>query len=199
RELSHHPGTVLMVTNPVDLMTRLFAEQSGSPRVFGIGSNLDTARYRYTLARLLDVPVDAVHGHVIGEHGDNAVVCASSTTVHGKPVLVPVERIREELVLRPGRINAGIARTRSGPAGAVVSALSLTLGLVDGLTELSTLYRGGCLGVPLRFSAGLPQPCMPSLDEAEQRQLRLAHDKLRTAYHAVREVLSNPSPSVRNP
>ncbi|WP_079176445.1 lactate dehydrogenase [Streptomyces sp. MUSC 14] len=199
RKLSHYPGTVLMVTNPVDLMTRLFAEQSGCPRVFGIGSNLDTARYRHTLARLMAVPVGAVRGHVIGEHGDNAVVCASSTTVHGRPIAVPIERIREEITLRPGRISAGIGRTRSGPAGAVVSALRLTLGLDDGLTELSTLYRGGCLGVPLRFSAGLARPCMPSLDGAEQRQLLLARDKLHTAYQAVCEVLSHPSSSVRNP
>ncbi|MER6566324.1 lactate dehydrogenase [Streptomyces sp. NPDC001093] len=199
RELSHYTGTVLMVTNPVDLMTRLFAEQSGCSRVLGIGSNLDTARYRHTLARLMDVPVDTVQGHVIGEHGDNAVVCASSTTVHGRPVTVPVEQIREELALRPGRINAGIGRSRSGPAGAVVSALRLALGLADGLTELSTLYWGGYFGVPLRFSIGLPQPCMPPLDEDEQRQLQLARKKLRTAYRAMCDALSNPSPSVRNP
>ncbi|MFB8177700.1 lactate dehydrogenase [Streptomyces sp. NPDC055966] len=199
RELSHYTGTVLMVTNPVDLMTRLFAEQSGCPRVFGIGSSLDTARYRHTLARLMNVPVDAVQGHVVGEHGDNAVVCASSTTVHGRPVTVPVEQIREELALRPGRINAGIGRTRSGPAGAVVSALRMSLGLADGLAELSTLYWGGYLGVPLRFSGGLPQPCMPPLDEDEQRQLHLARNKLRTAYQAVCDALSNCSPTVRNP
>ncbi|MEU5521197.1 hypothetical protein ABZ759_11110 [Streptomyces sp. NPDC047860] len=59
-QLAGYPGTVLMVTNPVDLMTRLFAETSGCTRVFGIGSSLDTARYRLTLARLLNVPLRAV-------------------------------------------------------------------------------------------------------------------------------------------
>lgn len=45
--LRGYDGIVLVVTNPVDLMTRLFAEVSGCGRVYGIGSNLDTARYRW--------------------------------------------------------------------------------------------------------------------------------------------------------
>lgn len=119
-QLAGYEGTVLMVTNPVDLMTRLFAEESGCTGVFGIGSGLDTARYRLTLAKLLKVPLHAVRGHVIGEHGDAAVVCASSTTVNGHPVPVPLQQVRDELSTRPGRINSGIGRTRSGPAGAVL-------------------------------------------------------------------------------
>lgn len=133
--LRGYTGTVLMVTNPVDLMTRLFADVSGCPRVFGVGSALDTARYRLTVARLLSVPVDAVHGHVIGEHGDAAVICASSTTVNGMPVPVPLQQVHDELTRRPGRISAGIGRTRYGPAGAVVSSLHLLLGLEDGRTS----------------------------------------------------------------
>ncbi|MFJ8948410.1 hypothetical protein ACIRG4_35230 [Streptomyces sp. NPDC102395] len=54
--LRGYQGTVLVVTNPVDLMTRLFAETSGCPHVYGIGSNLDSARYRLTLARLSTCP-----------------------------------------------------------------------------------------------------------------------------------------------
>ncbi len=92
RCLSHYQGTVVVVTNPVDVMSRLFAATSGCARVFGVGSHTDSARYRLALARLLDVPVEAVAGHVIGEHGDHAVICASSTTVRGLPVAVPYGR-----------------------------------------------------------------------------------------------------------
>ncbi len=183
--LRRYPGTVLMVTNPVDLMSRLLAEASGA-RVFGIGSNLDSARYRSMLARLLDVPVSTVVGHVIGEHGDAAVVCASATTVGGLHAPVPLQQVRDELRQRPGRINAGIGRTRSGPAGAVVSALRLVLGVNDGLVELSAPYRDGWLGVPLRFTAGRSLPCLPALDDAEARQLDAAHHKLRAAYQGLR-------------
>lgn len=106
--LRGYAGTVLVVTNPVDVMTRLFAETSGCPRVYGIGSNLDSARYRLTLAHLIGVPVDTVHGHVIGEDGEHAVVCASSTTVNGHPAAVPLTEVRAELRTRHGRISHGV-------------------------------------------------------------------------------------------
>ncbi|MCN9241881.1 NAD(P)-binding domain-containing protein [Streptomyces sp. RY43-2] len=197
-QMRGYQGTVLMVTNPVDLMTRLFAEESGCPRVFGIGSNLDSARYRLTLARLLDVPVAVVRGHVIGEHGDSAVVCASSTTVNGHPVPVPLQEVRDELAGRPGRISAGIGRTRCGPAGAVVSALRLALGAEDGMAELSVPYREDCCGIPLRFTSGRHLPFLPPLDDTEARQLEAARTKLRAAYQAMRGIPSQSLPSGRN-
>lgn len=100
--LRGYAGVVLVVTNPVDLMTRLFAETSGCSRVFGIGSNLDSARYRLALAAHLGVPLHTVEGHVIGEHGDHAVVCASATRVNGRPAAVPLAQIREHLAGAPG-------------------------------------------------------------------------------------------------
>jgi L-lactate dehydrogenase len=183
--LRGYAGTVLVVTNPVDLMSRLFAEVCGCGRVWGVGSGLDSARYRLALARYLGVPPDAVRGHVIGEHGDAAVICASSTTVHGAPTPVPVRRMRAELAALPGRISSGIGRTRSGPAGAVLATLLLALGLADGVTELSASYRGGWLGVLVRFVAGHPTPCLPALDNTEASQLQTAHTKLHTAYQRL--------------
>jgi L-lactate dehydrogenase len=184
--LRGYEGTVLVVTNPVDLMTRLFAEASGCPRVYGIGSNLDSARYRLTLARLLGVPANAVHGHVIGEHGEGAVVCASSTIVNGQPAAVPLTEVRAELRTRPGRISAGVGRTRSGPAGAVLSTLRKALGLVDGTEELTTRHGDAWLGTPLRFTAGQPVACPPALDTDEDAQLAATATKLRDAYQALR-------------
>lgn len=192
--LRGYPGTVLVVTNPVDVMSRLFAELSGCERVFGIGSNLDSARYRAALARHLHVPDAAVAGHVVGEHGDAAVVCASATTVHGQRVPLPLQQLRDELTGRAGRISAGIGRTRSGPAGAVLSALRKTLAVDDGIEELSAPYRGGWLGIPLRFTQGRPVACLPTLDAAEQRQFTTADTKLRTAYQALRSLPELPSP-----
>ncbi|WP_018544021.1 lactate/malate family dehydrogenase [Streptomyces sp. LaPpAH-108] len=184
--LRGYAGTVLVVTNPVDLMSRLFAEISGCTRVYGIGSNLDSARYRLTVARLLRVPTNAVHGHVIGEHGDHAVVCASSTTVNGRPALIPLADVRTELRSRPGRIGHGVGRTRSGPAGAVLSALQKVLALADGTEELSARHGDDWLGIPLHFTAGHAVARLPALDVGEQRQLSAAATKLRTAYEALR-------------
>ncbi|MFG2322892.1 NAD(P)-binding domain-containing protein [Streptomyces sp. NPDC048568] len=192
-----YPGTVLVVTNPVDLMTRWFAEESGCTRVLGIGSSLDSARYRLILGRLLGVPSAAVSGQVIGEHGDTSVVCASSTLVNDHPVPVPLQQVRAELARRPGRISAGTGRTRCGPAGAVVSTLRLALGVEDGTTELCAAHAGDWCGIPVRFTGGVPVPFLPPLDSVEDRQLEASRSKLRAAYWAVRGVPLQPSPSGR--
>ncbi|WP_405898114.1 NAD(P)-binding domain-containing protein [Streptomyces sp. NBC_00727] len=181
-ELRGYSGTVLVVTNPVDLMARCFAEVSGCSRVFGIGSNLDSARYRLTLAQIAMVPPSLVSGHVVGEHGDSAVVCASTTTIADQPITVPLRTVTEALQERPALIRGGIGRTRSGPAGAVLSTLRKALGLVDGIEELSVPYGDVFLGIPMRFTGGLPIPCLPPLTRTERLRLDSAAGSLRDAY-----------------
>ncbi|MEW2128692.1 lactate dehydrogenase [Streptomyces sp. NPDC007259] len=181
-ELRGYRGTVLVVTNPVDLMARLVGEVSGCRRVFGIGSNLDSARYRLLLARYAQVPPELVSGHVIGEHGDRAVVCVSTTTVDSRPVDVPVHTVVADLQRRLALIRGGIGRTRYGPAGAVLSTLRKALGLVDGVEELSVPYGDVCLGIPLRFTGGQPVPCLPPLTRTERLRLDSAASSLRDAY-----------------
>lgn len=183
-------GVVLVVTNPVDLMTRLLAEVSGCTRVYGIGSNLDTARYRQLVAEHARVPVAAVDGHVIGEHGDAAVICASATTVHGRPYQPHSSHgIRQTLRQRPSLIAAGTGRVRAGPAGAVLSALAKTLGLADGPENLSVPRVDGGHGMPLRFTAGRPKVVMPSMTADETAQLAAADSKLRAAYQHITQHL----------
>ncbi|MFF4220940.1 lactate/malate family dehydrogenase [Streptomyces nondiastaticus] len=195
RALAHYQGLVVMVTNPVDIMARLFAEVSGCHRVYGVGTNTDSARYRLALAAQLGVAVKDVRGHVIGEHGDQAVVCASSTSVNGRPITVPVGRIRRELADRPARINAGLGRTRCGPAGAVIAALRAGLGLEDRVVELSVNHENRWLGIPLRFTAGTPTVCLPRLDAAEAWQLVAADIKLRDAYQPLARLHAPAPPS----
>lgn len=182
-------GAVVMVTNPVDLMSRLFADVSGVRRVVGVGSNLDSARYRLILARLLNVPPPTVRGSVIGEHGDTLVVCASSTTVNSEAVHIPVDQIRAGLLARSGRISSGIGRTRSGPAGAVLSTVRLLLGLVDGVEELCSPYRHCWLGLPVNFAGGHARVRVPPLDLEEARCLRASEAKLHAAYTVLAEQL----------
>lgn len=193
QELAGFTGPVVVVTNPVDVMTRLYAETSGSTRVWGIGSSTDTARYKLILARTLGVPTRAVHGHVIGEHGDLAVICASSTTVNGRVARIPVQAIRAEMAARPRRIAAGIGRVRSGPAAATVAALARVLGVRDGVIEMSAPRNGTYLGMPLHFSSGNPTVCLPRLGAEEKRDLAAAEAKLRAAYHHLRSTLKEMS------
>jgi L-lactate dehydrogenase len=82
---SSYAGIVVLVTNPVDVLTYAFQRASGLPpqRVIGTGTFLDTARLRHVLGRELDVDSRSVHAQVVGEHGDSEVVLWSSATVGG--------------------------------------------------------------------------------------------------------------------
>lgn len=90
--LTHAPDAVLVVvTNPVDVMTHLaavFAAKAGVPdgRVFGSGTTLDTARFRTLVATHCGVDSHHVHGYVIGEHGDSEVLTWSLVTIGGLPL-----------------------------------------------------------------------------------------------------------------
>jgi L-lactate dehydrogenase len=80
---------VLLVTNPVDVVTYVAQEISGLPhgRVIGSGTVLDTSRLRNLLAERLGIAVNSVHATVVGEHGDTGIVLWSSATVGGSPLL----------------------------------------------------------------------------------------------------------------
>ncbi|WP_343067072.1 hypothetical protein [Streptomyces rectiverticillatus] len=105
--------------------------------------------------------------------------------MNGRPAEVPVGQVRRELADRPARINAGLGRTRCGPAGAVIAALRAGLGLDDRVVELSVNHERRWMGIPLRFTAGTPSVCLPRLDTAEARQLVAADVKLRDAYEPL--------------
>lgn len=81
-------GILLIVSNPVDILTYVAAKLSGLPqeRVIGSGTVLDTARLKYELGRHLSVDNRSVHSFIIGEHGDSEIVAWSSTNVSGIPV-----------------------------------------------------------------------------------------------------------------
>jgi L-lactate dehydrogenase len=88
REFSGYRGLIIVVTNPVDVMTRLVTESSGLPpeRVLGTGTMLDTARLRQVLGRELKIDPRSVHAQVVGEHGDSEVVLWSGARVGGLPL-----------------------------------------------------------------------------------------------------------------
>src|SRR5205085_11101702 len=79
---------LVVVSNPVDVLTYLAVQRSGLPwqRVLGLGTQLDTARFRSYLARRLHVPATQVQALILGEHGDSMVPVWSSATVAGLPL-----------------------------------------------------------------------------------------------------------------
>lgn len=79
---------LVVVSNPVDVLTYLAVQRSGLPwqRVIGLGTQLDTARFRSYLARRLQVPPTQVQAVILGEHGDSMVPIWSSATIAGLPM-----------------------------------------------------------------------------------------------------------------
>src|SRR5438552_2938018 len=76
---------LVVVSNPVDVLTYLAVKRSGLPwqRVLGLGTQLDTARFRGYLARRLQVPPTQVQALILGEHGDSMVPIWPSATIAG--------------------------------------------------------------------------------------------------------------------
>ena len=122
--LRDYKGLVVVVTNPVDVLTRVVTEHSGLPanRVLGTGTMLDTARLRDLLGAEMGVDPRSVHAQVVGEHGDSEVVLWSGARVGGRslrdwpafdtsrePALATtVRRAAYEIIQRKGATNHAI-------------------------------------------------------------------------------------------
>ena len=81
-------GILLIVSNPVDILTLIALKESGYPsnRVIGSGTVLDTGRFKYLLCKHLDVDSRSVHAFIIGEHGDSELAAWSNARIGGLKV-----------------------------------------------------------------------------------------------------------------
>jgi L-lactate dehydrogenase len=81
------PAVVLIVSNPVDILTYVAHKRSGWPRgrVIGSGTVLDSARFRHLLSKRCAIDVHNVHAHIMGEHGDSEFAAWSITNMAGMP------------------------------------------------------------------------------------------------------------------
>jgi L-lactate dehydrogenase len=160
---------LIVVSNPVDVLTYLAVERSGLPwqRVIGLGTQLDSARFRSYLARRLQVPATQVQAMILGEHGDSMVPIWSSATVAGLPLdqwpgFSPV--VQREVFEETKTAGAQLIKLKGGSGFAVglsirevVHALALDSRRV---LPVSTLQQGAysvrdvCLSVPTIIGCG---------------------------------------------
>lgn len=100
---------IIVVTNPVDLMTYLCAEVSGlsKNKVFGMAGVLDSARFKTFISMELNTSVNNVEAFVLGGHGDAMVPLPRISNVSGKPLID---------LLSADKIEALVKRTRDGGA-----------------------------------------------------------------------------------
>ncbi len=160
---------LIVVSNPVDVLTYLAVQRCGLPwqRVLGLGTQLDTARFRSHLARRLQVPATQVQAVILGEHGDSMVPIWSSATIGGLPLeqwpgFSPV--VQKEVFEETKTSGARVIKMKGGAGFAVglsirevVHALALDSRRV---LPVSTLQMGAygvrdvCLSVPTVVGCG---------------------------------------------
>jgi L-lactate dehydrogenase len=157
---------LLMVTNPVDVLTYVALKISGleSRRVLGSGTVLDSSRFRFLVAQHCQVAVQNVHAYIAGEHGDSEIPLWSSASIGNVPLdqwihpsrLTTAQRaaIFENVRTSAYQIIAGKGATNYAIGLAVSSILQAILwdeGRVLPVSSLLTAYRAlddVCLSVP---------------------------------------------------
>ncbi len=187
--LRGYGGLVVVVTNPVDVLTQIVTESTGLPpeRVIGTGTMLDTARLRQIIGEAIGVDARSVHAQVVGEHGDSEVVLWSSARVGGLPlrdwpgwtcehevsIAAQVRKAGFEIISRKGATNHAI--------GLVTAALLRTLLRGERRIEpVSRVQVGACglhgvaLSLPTILDVGgavqvVPPPLAPEESVALQR------------------------------
>ncbi|MEZ4414739.1 MAG: malate dehydrogenase [Gemmatimonadota bacterium] len=193
---------IIMVSNPLDVMSWVAMETTGFPRerVIGMAGVLDTARYRSFIALELDVSVEDIQALVLGGHGDTMVPLVSYTTVAGIPLTQ---------LLAQDRIDALIDRTRKGGAeivgylktgSAYYAPSSAAVQMVEAIVHDKkrilpcAAYLTGeygekdiFLGVPCKLgAAGLEQILEVELTDAERTELASSAEAVRSTIAVVR-------------
>jgi L-lactate dehydrogenase len=193
-------GILLLVTNPVDVVTYAAVQASGLPsrRVFGSGTVLDSSRLRTLLAQHCDVGVHSVNAFIVGEHGDSQVPVWSQAAIGGVPVRdwSPVgraaldeqtlERIAHEVVTAAEQIIRGKGATNYAVGLAAAGIVEAVLHDERGVMPVSSLLTGQygiddvCLSLPsIVDGKGVDVILTPPLSENEADALRRSADTVR--------------------
>lgn len=193
---------IIIVTNPLDVMTHLAWKISGfhDSKVVGMGGVLDTARYKYFLAEELNVSVKDIEALVLGSHGDTMIPVDSYTTLKGIPVS---QFIKKE------KLNAIIERTKTGgaeivkllksgsawhgPSSSIVVMIEAILRdskrVLPASAYLNGEYgiEGTHIGVPVKLGAsGVEEIYEISLSDEELAALRLSADITKETFDKLR-------------
>ena len=190
---------LLIVANPVDVLTSLALKLSGFPpeRVIGSGTVLDTARFKYKLGEQMGIDTRNVHAFIIGEHGDSELAVWSSANVSGIPLdeycakggnckgIEDREKIYEEvknsayeIIERKGATYYAIGVAVERIAQALVRDEHSVL-TVSSLMTGQYGIEGVCLGMPVVIGEnGVEKMIELPLNEEEERKLKESAETL---------------------
>lgn len=149
-------AVVFVVSNPVDILTYLAAKTLNIPecQVLGLGTQLDTIRFRSLIARHLKTPPTQTSALILGEHGDSMVPIWSSATVAGLPLeKFPgwTANLANDLFARTKGSGAEVISKKGGAGFAVgiairdvIDAIALDSNLI---MPVSSIQNGSCYGI----------------------------------------------------
>jgi len=186
---------VIIVSEPVDLLTTIFTLQSGLPRetVMGIGSLLDSTRLRYAVARDLDVAAEDVSAIVVGRHNEEMIGLPHYCSVSGVPVLnlmLPEQfgAIMDE-TRKAGDFIAGMAGRSTAyyaPSAAVAELVDALVRDTKRLLPVSLLLNGEfdvenvAMSIPVVVgSEGVQNIHLPKLEKKELERFRKSAGKMK--------------------
>jgi malate dehydrogenase len=188
---------LMIVTNPVDIMTYIARKESGLPknRVFGMGNILDTMRFRSYIAQELGVSREDTYALVIGEHGDSMVPLPEYACVSGIPIakLLTTEQI-EKITQQTITSGADVIKLKGATIYAPAAVIALTADAIvkdrKRVMSVSTCPSGeyGCSD----FSIGVP--AVLGKDGVERIiELKLSADsqhRLENSQRAIRQAIA---------
>lgn len=203
-------GIILIISNPVDILTYKATEWMNLPdgMVFGSGCILDSSRFVRTISDYVGVSTGVINGYVVGEHGDGQVPVWSHVTVGGIPIAEYCEnvglewndRIKAEIATKTKVMGAEIisakGRTHYGIATCVCQIADSILNMRPTIVSVSSVLQGehGCRGASLSVPSvigpsGVQQRIREKWSQDEYRGFFDSVEKMREALLNIKEGL----------
>ncbi len=200
KSMEKNPKAIyFIVTNPVDALATLAAKVLGDPdRVIGTGTMLDTARFRYILAKTLGVPMSSVEGYIGGEHGEAAVPLWSTVYINGRHI--DEFEVNKEEIFRyvrdiAAKIIAKQGATLWGPAGSfvhIVRGMMLNTGAVLSYArqyKFDNVPEPVYLTIPSRIGRGFREDIWHRLYDEEKEGIKKAAEAIYKTYQQCMEAI----------
>ncbi len=197
---------ILMITNPVDVLTYVFQKEINLPheKVIGVASSLDSARFRYLLAReLITTQSEIKNALVLGEHGDSMVPIYSIAKWQDTPVLELLDDKKVEKITRDLRFYWKDIRNLKGPSffGIAKNTVNILKSIINNeeiFIPASVLLNGEygfsdvCMGVPVRINKdGIKNIEEIKLTKSESNLLCYSADTIRKCIYPKQPLASS--------
>ncbi len=199
-------AVILVISNPVDVMTYVARQVTGFPknRVIGSGTVLDSSRFRYLLANRFDIDPRNVHGYIMGEHGDSEFPAWSLVNIAGmsldeasdlfnkeindevrQSIADSTRNAAYEIINRKGATYYGIGMSATRIVEAIVRderSIMTVSSLLHGEYDIDDLY----LSVPAILGEhGIEKVLTPRLSDLELANLHHSAQVLRDARNQI--------------